>query len=70
MLGNEERFDKEQIGVKEPFPVTNCQFIHKDKEHLVLRNNFSVTKKFLIATFDCTPSKRGFKRLFDFYAAL
>jgi hypothetical protein len=25
-LGNKERFDKEQIGVKEPFPVTNCQF--------------------------------------------
>ena len=25
-LGNKERFDKEQIGVKEPFPLTNCQF--------------------------------------------
>ena len=25
-LGDKERFDKEQIGVKEPFPVTNCQF--------------------------------------------
>ena len=25
-LGDEERFDKEQIGVKEPFPVTKCQF--------------------------------------------
>ena len=24
--------DKEQIGVKEPFPVTKCQLIHKDKE--------------------------------------
>ena len=23
---DKERFDKEQIGVKEPFPVTNCQF--------------------------------------------
>ena len=22
-LGNKERFDKEQIGIKEPFPVTN-----------------------------------------------
>ena len=22
-LGDKERFDKEQIGVKEPFPVTN-----------------------------------------------
>ena len=25
-LGDKERFDKEQIGVKEPFSVTNCQF--------------------------------------------
>ena len=25
-LGDKERYDKEQIGVKEPFPVTNCQF--------------------------------------------
>ena len=22
-LGNKEQFDKEQIGIKEPFPVTN-----------------------------------------------
>ena len=25
-LGDKEQLDKEQIGVKEPFPVTNCQF--------------------------------------------
>ena len=25
-LGNKERFDKELIGIKEPFPVTNLQF--------------------------------------------
>ena len=25
-LGDKERFDKEQIGVKEPFPMTKCQF--------------------------------------------
>ena len=25
-LGDKERFDKEQIGVKEPFPMANCQF--------------------------------------------
>ena len=24
-LGDKERFDKEKIGVKKPFPVTNCQ---------------------------------------------
>ena len=31
-LGNKERFDKEQIGVKEPFSMTNCQFTSNDKE--------------------------------------
>ena len=25
-LGNKEQFDKEQIGIKEPFPVTNFPF--------------------------------------------
>ena len=25
-LGNKERFDKEKIGIKEPFPVTNLPF--------------------------------------------
>jgi hypothetical protein len=25
-LGNKEQFDKEQIGIKEPFPVTNLPF--------------------------------------------
>ena len=25
-LGDKEHFDKEQIGVKEPFPMTKCQF--------------------------------------------
>ena len=25
-LGGKEHFDKEHIGVKEPFPVTKCQF--------------------------------------------
>ena len=46
-LGDKERFDKEQIGVKEPFPV-----LHKDKKLFALRNNFRVTKKFFIAKFD------------------
>ena len=45
-LGDKERFDKEQIGVKEPITVSNCQFTHKDKENLALRNNFRMTKKF------------------------
>ena len=31
-----------------------CHLLHKDKELLALRNNFRVTKKFLIAKFDCT----------------
>ena len=45
-LGDKERFDKEQIGVKEPFPWPIANLLHKDKEHLALRNNFTVTKKF------------------------
>ena len=28
-LGNKERFDKEQIGIKELFPVTNLPFTVK-----------------------------------------
>ena len=52
-LCNKERFDKEQIGIKEPFPVTICHSLHKDKELLALRDNFRATKKFLIAKFDC-----------------
>ena len=33
------------------WPIVNL--LHKDKEHLALRNNFRVTKKFLITKFDC-----------------
>ena len=51
-LGN-----KEQIGIKEPFPVTNLPFTSfKDKELLALRNNFRATKKFLIVKFDCNST--------------
>ena len=52
-LGNKKLFDQEQIGIKEPFPVTFCHLLLMDKELLVLRNNFRATKKFLIAKFDC-----------------
>ena len=30
-----------------------CHLLHKDKELLALRNNFTATKKFPIAKFDC-----------------
>ena len=49
-LGDKECFDKEEIGVKEPFSMTNL--FHKDIEYLALRNNFRMTKKFLITKFD------------------
>ena len=56
-LGDKERFDKEQIGVK-LVNIYRDQFANllhmKDKEHLELRNNFKVTKKFLITKFDCS----------------
>ena len=35
-----------------PLPIDNL--LHKYKEHLALRNNFRVTKKFLTTNFDCT----------------
>ena len=34
------------------WPIVNL--LHRDKEFLVLRNNFRVTKNFLITKFDCT----------------
>ena len=33
-----------------PRPIAN---LHKDKEHLAIRKNFRVSKKFLITKFDC-----------------
>ena len=48
-LGNKERFVKELIGIKEPFPWPICHL-----PHLALRNNSRVTKNFLIAKFDCS----------------
>jgi hypothetical protein len=47
-LGDKERFDKLQIGVKDR-AISSDQYAnlhHKGKEHLVVRNNFRVTKKF------------------------
>ena len=41
-LGNKERFDEKQIGVKEPF--SRDHLLHKDKELLALRNNFRAIK--------------------------
>ena len=58
-LGNKECFDKKQIGVKEPFAMTKWQFTtSKDKEHLALRNNFRMIKKFLITKLDCTIGRQ------------
>ena len=31
-LGKKEQYDKEQVGIKEPFPVTNLHLLHKNKE--------------------------------------
>ena len=47
-LGDKERFDKEQIGVKKQFLLTNLPIYF-----IRIRNNFRVTKKFLITKFDC-----------------
>mgnify|MGYP001322797758 CR=1 FL=1 len=47
--GFKELLNKEQPGNSEPFPVTNLP-VNK----LALVNNFTMTKKFLIAKFDCS----------------
>ena len=39
-LGNKERFDKEQIGIKEPWPIVNL--FHKDKVHSALSPSSTV----------------------------
>ena len=52
-LGRKERFDKDKLVLSNHFPWPICHLLHKDKELLALRNNFRVTKKFLIAKFDC-----------------
>ena len=33
-LGDKEHFDKEQVGVKEPFPAKIFNLLYKDKDHL------------------------------------
>ena len=43
-----------KLVLRNHFPWPNANLHHKDKEHLVLRNNFRVTKKFPITKFDCT----------------
>ena len=45
-----------------PLPIDNL--LHKYKEHLALRNNFRVTKKFLITKFDCIIFKWILKVLY------
>ena len=40
-------------GLRNHFLWPICHLLYKDKELLVLRNNFRATKKFLIAKFDC-----------------
>ena len=60
------KLGKEQIGIKEPFSVTNCHLHHKDKELLALRNNFRAAKKFLIAKFDSSFNTNQYKKYHRF----
>ena len=45
---------RNKLVLRNPFPWPIVNLLHKDKEHLVLMNNFRVTKKFLITKFDCS----------------
>ena len=46
-----------KLVLKNHFPWPNATLLYKDKEHLALKDNFRVTKKFLIAKFDCITKK-------------
>ena len=48
--GISARFHK-LVNYSQTWPIVNL--LPKDKEHLTLRNNFRVTKKFLITKIDC-----------------
>ena len=39
-LGDKEWFDKEKIGVKKPFLVTNCQFTSKGYGTICIKEQF------------------------------
>jgi hypothetical protein len=44
---------RNKLVLRNHFPWPIVTLLHIDKEHLALRNNFRVTKKFLITKFDC-----------------
>ena len=44
-LGNKERFDKEQIGIMEPFPVTNLPFTSEEKGTFDIKEQFYLDQK-------------------------
>ena len=45
---------------KNHFPWSTANLLHKNEEHLALKNNFRVTKKFLITKFDYTSNNSRF----------
>ena len=45
VLGNKERFEKEQIGIKEPFPVTNLPFTSEEYGTFDIKEQFKGDKK-------------------------
>ena len=48
---------RNKLVLRKHFLWTNANLLHEDKELLSLRNNFRVTKKFLITKFDCTSAE-------------
>ena len=44
-LGDKERFDKEQIGIKEPFPVTNLPFTSEGYGTFGIKEQFQGDQK-------------------------
>jgi hypothetical protein len=49
-------FIRNKLVLKNHFLCPIANLLYKNKEQLTLRNNFKMTKKFLITKFDCTIS--------------
>ena len=60
---------RNKLVLRNHFPWPNANLLHKDKELLALRNNFRVTKKFLITKFDCIIEEPYFfTSIFSFFS--
>ena len=55
---------RNKLVLRNHFPWSIANLLHKDKEILAFTNNFRVTKKFLITKYDCTLAFCGLWHFF------